>query len=172
MYILGHLGIGALAVRPWWRTVSMKWLLLGTVLPDLIDKPLYYALCLWTGRQGAAIGLISGTRTIGHTALFLIFCGAISWFCKSRNGAALSAGVATHLLLDNLGDLFANGFSAYSHALLWPLLGWNFPVMPYPGLISQVGHLLDFKHLVFEILGAIVLLVILKRSFDLRRIGK
>jgi hypothetical protein len=44
MFFFGHLGVGATLVRPWKERLPFRWVLLGAVLPDLIDKPLYYGL--------------------------------------------------------------------------------------------------------------------------------
>ena len=148
MFVLGHLGIGArLGARLLGPTPdrTLRWLALGTLLPDLIDKPLYYGLVLATGRRAAALGLISGTRTVGHTALFgaLLFL-FLTWGRRGAEGRALLVGLATHWLLDLGGDaagvLLATlglggprvevGGPPTIAAILFPLLGAHFPVMP------------------------------------------
>jgi hypothetical protein len=113
-------------------------LYLGTLVPDLIDKPLYYSASLLTGLHGREMGLLSGTRTFGHT---LILCGLVALAARRRHSAALKAialGMATHLFLDIVVD--AGHASALQRppgvdpilgivAVFWPLLGWQFPVM-------------------------------------------
>lgn len=160
MYLFAHLGLGYLAVKPWWRRVPTVPLLVGTLFPDLLDKPLYYIASAWTGEKGAAIGLLSGTRTFGHTALLLLVIFALTslggW--KARGGFCL--GIATHLLFDNLGDYFAGGGVFNLQALLWPLEGWAFPEMPYPSFRAQLGHWLDSRQLLLEVAGLGVLIAV------------
>src|SRR5207245_8990653 len=100
MFVLGHLGIGSWLAARRVRADSIAWLLFGAVLPDLIDKPLYYALSFATGRHGAALGLISSTRTFGHT---LILAFALYALLPRRIGTALVAWIATPLAPDGLG---------------------------------------------------------------------
>ena len=160
MFVLGHLGIGARLGTRLLRPVTdhtLRWLALGTLLPDLIDKPLYYGLALATGRRAADLGLISGTRTIGHTALL----GAILWLAlavgrRRAEGRALLIGLATHWLLDLGGDFagvvlgplgLAGPHSDVAGpptiaAILFPLLGAHFPVMPFK---SVGAHLLSLR---------------------------
>src|SRR4051812_43545813 len=104
MFVFGHLGIGSKLATPWAQGLPRRWLLVGTLLPDLIDKPLYYGLSFATGKSGTDLGLISGTRTFGHTALFLVLLALGSIIRRSRILAALALGTATHLLIDNFGD--------------------------------------------------------------------
>src|ERR1700733_5728748 len=100
MIFFGHLGIGLKTAQPFRRDLPLKPLLLGTLLPDLIDKTLYYGLSFATGRRGAELRLISGTRTFGHTILFTLALGAIAARRRSKTLAALALGSATHLFLD------------------------------------------------------------------------
>jgi hypothetical protein len=147
MFVLGHLGIGSKLAGPWAAQLPRRWLLAGTLVPDLVDKPLYYALALVTGKRGAELGLVSGTRTFGHTALFLIVLTVAAFARKSRPLAAVALGVATHLLLDNLGDHFIHSArpgtdeSSTILALLFPFLGWKFPVIPFKSPGQHLGSL-------------------------------
>ena len=139
MLPLGHLGIGSRLLGPWRTRFDARLLFLGCLLPDLIDKPLYYALSLATGRNGAALGLISGTRTVGHTALFCLLLAllALRW----PGFGAVAAGVATHLLLDNLGDLLGPPVPLERLtvlALVFPALGVRFPIAPFTDLADHV----------------------------------
>jgi hypothetical protein len=128
VFPIGHTVLGknlARALRP---RLALAPLLVGTLLPDLIDKPLYYGLVAATGRRGAELGLVSGTRTFGHTGILLLLLVALAVVRRSRTWEALAWGVATHDLFD-LGDLLnpGPGPSGLS-ALLFPLLGLHFPV--------------------------------------------
>jgi hypothetical protein len=138
MVFLGHIGIGKRMARPWSHGLPVFWLVLGTVLPDLIDKPLYYGLVGLTGKHGSELGLISGTRTLGHT---LILAGVV-WLFSLRGSArarALALGLLTHFALDLFGDLFEKGFSSALLAGFFPLFGAHFHVMPF---LSPKQHLM------------------------------
>src|SRR4051812_44623567 len=104
MLPFAHLGIGSTMAAPWSRDLPKRALLLGTLLPDLIDKTLYYSLYLATGQWGEKLGLIAGTRTFGHSGLFLIAVTALALFRGSRTAVALGLGILTHLLLDVAAD--------------------------------------------------------------------
>ncbi len=141
MFIFGHLGIGLTLAKPWFRGLSRRLVLVGTLLPDILDKPLYYALVWATGKRGVELGLISGTRTFGHTAIFILILGALTLFSKSRVLGALTLGTATHLLLDAVSDsLTIMPEDGYVSALLWPFTGYAFPVQPAPTLEAHLLH--------------------------------
>ena len=165
MFVLGHVGIGvALAaprLPPDARTV--RFLALGTLLPDLIDKPLYYALSLATGRSGADLGLISSTRSFGHT---LLFCLLLYLALPRRLAVPLAAGMITHLVLDEMGDLFAIVWPrpgpprtgpATASAIFFPLLGFHFPILPFSSASEHVRALVDPYTLLGEAVGAVLI---------------
>jgi hypothetical protein len=137
MWVFGHLGIGSKLASPFSRKLPLRWVLFGTLLPDLIDKPLYYGSVLVTGRHGLEIGLISCTRTFGHTALFLFALSLIAYIRKSPLFAALTIGVATHLVLDGFQDYWLShvmelgGESSLRIAALYPFLQASFADMPF-----------------------------------------
>lgn len=144
MWIFGHLGIGSKVAAPLSRKLPYGWLLLGTILPDLIDKPLYYSFALYTGRHGNEIGLISCTRTLGHTALFAIGLALLATLRRSTLLAAITLGVASHLVLDGFQDywlqrvLHFEGESSLLLAALFPFYENRFAEMPYA---SWLDHL-------------------------------
>ena len=158
MFLLGHLGIGLKTASPFHRDLPLKPLLLGTLLPDLIDKPLYYGLAWATGRRGFELGLISGTRTFGHTLLFTISLAALASARRSKMIAALALGSATHLLLDVVSDVFTRTTDYSLKILAWPLLGWRFPGYMYEGLGEHLGHFRQPFFLYAELIGAIILI--------------
>ena len=70
MFVFGHIGIGRALVRPWQARLPAVPLILGMLLPDIIDKPLYYSR-IWP--------FIARFRTFGHTGLLLlVLLGAAS----------------------------------------------------------------------------------------------
>src|SRR6267143_2598682 len=146
MFVFGHLGVGSWVIARRVRAEQLAWVLFGTLLADLIDKPLYYALVLATGRHGAELGLVSGTRTFGHTLLLLV---ALWLVLPRRIGAPLALGMITHLGLDELGDilgLFLPVLRIHPHpgtisAILFPLLGPRFPVSPFHSMVEHLASL-------------------------------
>jgi hypothetical protein len=154
MFVLGHLGIGKrLAGRPYreFSRADKRAFFVGVLLPDLIDKPLYYGWSWLTGKQGAAAGIISGTHLFAHTGLFLLTLAAAALVTRSPPLRALAIGVATHLILDVVG------LSMDLRTLAWPLLGWHFPSYPFKSLTEHLGTM--FRPVTFagEALGAAVL---------------
>lgn len=151
MYPLAHLGIGSLIARPVSTNLPFRWLLVGTLLPDLIDKPVFFALGLFEHfRTG---GWVPGKRGFAHTALFLLLLVAVAVFRRSASWSACAIGTATHLLLDTVSKLFGAHHSASDSliVLLWPFLGWDFPTMSY-GLHGTWA-------LLFELIGAVFLIL-------------
>ena len=128
MFIFGHLGIGRRLASPWRARLPALPLMVGMLLPDLIDKPLYYA---------RISPFISSTRTVGHTALFLILLWGYAQVRRSSVAAALAVGVVTHLLLDGFIETFdPRGLSASWHALAWPFFSQHFATL-YIQTMSQ-----------------------------------
>jgi hypothetical protein len=138
---LGHLGIGSRLVGRARARLPAWPLYFGCLLPDLLDKPLYYVLSAATGRHGAALGLISSSRTVGHTGLLLLALAVAALLTRSPRMAALAAGDATHLFLDNLPDLFLlRGRlpdSSSLIALVFPALGMRFPIANFASLAEH-----------------------------------
>jgi hypothetical protein len=135
MWIFGHLGLGAQLASPFAKRLPFYWILLGTLVPDLIDKPLYYSLFLATGLSGDDLGWISCTRTVGHTGILLILVFALARIKKSKILIALGLGMITHLLLDGFQDLWnlsngSPGPSSTLWAVSFPFFG-RFASMPF-----------------------------------------
>ena len=109
MFILGHLAV-ALAAH---RTLRLTLLIvvLATFLPDLIDKPLFYA------------GLTSHGRMAAHS-LWAWAGGSILvlTLTKSRTGVAYSVGYLGHLVADLVTG---------SVPWLWPLVPVDAPGTPF-----------------------------------------
>ena len=153
-------------MAPFTKGLPQTWVLLGTLLCDLIDKPLYYSLAWLTGKTGTDLGLISGTRTFGHSALFALGFALAAAMRKSKILAAITLGVCSHLLLDKFTDIL-NGYYqpnsqpksyAETSALLWPFTGSRFPEGHFHSLMEHVSSLDQNWMLYSEILGLAVLL--------------
>jgi len=107
-----------LAGRPLKR-VDTTFLALGSILPDLIDKPLGLMI----------FGTMNHGRIFAHTLLFLVLLALLAVCFKDIWLASLSAGVLTHLALDAMWSS--------PTILLWPLLGPFPPADP----LSTLGYL-------------------------------
>ena len=158
MFVLGHVGVGTRLLGALRHRLPARWLIVGCLLPDLIDKPLYYGL-LW-GR-GYVDPVIVGSRSIGHTGIFLValLAGAL----LSRNAAAwaLFAGVLTHLLLDIGGEIATGADPERSIwlAVLFPLLGWRFPKARFSGILEHLRISAENAYVVAgEVVGGAILL--------------
>lgn len=157
MLLLGHLGIGKRLTRPFSNEIPALWIYLGTVLPDLIDKPLYFLATKITGHYGESAGLISSTRTFGHSGILLILLSLLMLRGSTRF-TALSLGFLTHIFLDVIGDsweLF--DASATTQAVLFPLLGFKFFASPFQSFSEHWESKLTPLLLSLEVLGASLL---------------
>lgn len=137
-------------------------LYLGCLLPDLIDKPLYYGL-LALHRSS----FITGSRTFGHTGLFLI---ALLLAAAASGRAALwalAAGTATHFALDIATEL-ATGSTPESSiwlAIFFPACGARFPVARFTSLLEHLSMTAENAVVVVgEVAGAAILLHALWRE--------
>ncbi|TLZ95310.1 MAG: metal-dependent hydrolase [Methanobacteriota archaeon] len=109
MFLLAHLGIGlGLAWLLAWKSPARfdyRLVLFGSILPDLIDKPLGYALGL-------------ETRIWSHTFVFLFAILAVSFAPNLWSLRFIGFGVATHLLVDRIWEM--------PWVVLYPAYGWSF----------------------------------------------
>ena len=126
MFLFAHMGITYAAARIMekaavWRSpgkfsdsLDYRLVFLGSILPDLIDKPL--------GGLVFREALGSG-RIYGHTLLFLLilFGAGIFFWSNYRKPwlLVLAGGVFFHQLLD--------GMWRVPQTMFWPALGWTFP---------------------------------------------
>ena len=165
MFVLGHVGIGTRLLFGLRRRLPAAWLAAGCLLPDLIDKPLFYGLLYGEGHADA---LIRGSRSVGHTALFLLALFALALATRSRWAWALAAGTVTHLFLDVLGELITGARQDASvwMAILYPAFDGRFP-RAYFGSILE--HLRLTAENVYVVIGEIVGAAILLRAWLRRR---
>jgi inner membrane protein len=163
MLVFAHTGItlGAATLvadavnrKPSWfaslsRYLDIRWLLVGSLLPDIIDKPIGQYLFKDTFNNG---------RIFAHTLLFLIIISAVGIYLYKQKRwtwmLALSAGTFMHLILDEMWQT--------PQTLFWPLLGFSFPKEDLEGWVSNIWKaLFSDPHLYIpEVVGLVVLLVL------------
>ena len=135
----------------WFTTLSryldIRFLLVGSLLPDIIDKPVGQYIFKNTFDNG---------RIFSHTLLFLVLLSAIGFYLHKRYRQvwmlALAAGTFTHLLLDEMWRV--------PGTLLWPLLGFTFEKGGIADWLSNIFHELFSKPGVYipEAVGLAILL--------------
>ncbi|HWQ18460.1 MAG TPA: metal-dependent hydrolase [Methanotrichaceae archaeon] len=124
MLVFAHLGLTLAAAQLFKRwNPDLALVALGSLLPDIIDKPLGY---LVFGTPGMG-------RTIAHTLLFLICLATMAILFNRRELCSLSGGVLAHLILDSMWKSPVT--------LLWPLLG-RFPIVQNIGTIDYLAGLM------------------------------
>lgn len=174
MIFFGHLGLGAGLARSWTRAYPLSWLLVGTVLPDILDKPPFYAALYFPETMGRATEVFTCTRTFGHSGIPVAVLLAIAFATGSRKLIALILGVLTHLLLDLLGD----GLDWYEESstmlsLVFPFLGFRFaPRSLAPDSFTEhaVMSVTSWYKMGGEIAGLILLVNLWREErFDFRR---
>jgi hypothetical protein len=154
VFAFGHLGLGKkIAAGSYGRfsPAERRAFFLGTLLPDLIDKPLFYIPFWLTGRRCAIMGLFSGTHLFAHTGLFLLVLVITGLLTGSLLVRAIVIGVVTHCILDCVGS--ADGLGT----LLWPLFGRRFSAYPFRDLGQHLATILNPVTLAGEVSGAAIL---------------
>ena len=98
----------------WRDRIDIRLLFAGSLLPDIIDKPV--------GQYFFRV-IFSNSRIFGHTLLFLILISLVGFYLyRNRRKTwllALSFGSLSHLIEDQIWRM--------PQTLLWPLFGFAFP---------------------------------------------
>jgi inner membrane protein len=130
--------------------LDIRILLVGSLLPDIIDKPVGQLIFRETFNNG---------RIFSHTLLFLILiavAGFLLYWRRRRTWLlALSFGTFTHLILDQMWlDV---------KTLLWPLYGFSFERLDLTGWPQRtwMALLTDPGIYIPEIVGGVILLLLL-----------
>lgn len=179
MIFFGHLGITTGIIKGYEKiffenksldkqnAIDYRYVLVGAVLPDIIDKPIGAYLFRST---------FHNSRIFAHTLLFSILLLAIGIYIliKSGNNNVLSLGASSgiHLILDSMWS--------YPAILFWPYFGIKFPKRPEGNWVgSDMDRLFsDPTYYVPEIVGLIIILFYLikllrnKQMKDFVRKGK
>lgn len=122
MLLFAHLGL-TLAAGRIIMLADLAFLALGSILPDVIDKPLGLVV----------FGTPAMGRTLAHTLLFLLVLVALAVKLRDIRIASVSIGVFAHLILDFMWQSPV--------ILIWPLFG-NFPSALDIRTLSYVQRLL------------------------------
>lgn len=131
MFPFAHFGIGTAVTRAVSNKLPFRWILLGTMLPDFIDKPVFFIL--GSIKYFQRLGWEPGKRGFAHTLIFFLILIGIARFRRSPAWYALAMGVLTHQILDIVSKSFGGDFSPFGgfQVFLWPFLGWAFPTLSY-----------------------------------------
>ena len=127
--------------------VDIRVILVGSLLPDIIDKPIGVFFFRDTFSSG---------RIFAHSLLFLIILAAVGFYLYRRRHKtwllALAFGSFVHLLLDSIWNT--------PNTLLWPLLGFAFDRVEVSEWFSYwFWDLFVYPELFFtELLGLAILL--------------
>ncbi|HII93550.1 MAG TPA: metal-dependent hydrolase [Methanosarcina sp.] len=162
MLLFGHIGVtlgiffGLGIFVPRIRTIiDPRYLAIGALLPDLIDKPLGRVIFASTFENG---------RIIGHTLLssFVLFLIGLYLYNKKRDIKVLSlaSGSFFHLMEDQMW--------AKPATLFWPFLGLSFPKdhSDYTGIeylsnMLEKSFELEFSRaFIPEITGMVVIVIL------------
>ncbi len=156
--ILWHLGLTLLIVRYVFRDPKMdlRWVLFGSVLPDLIDKPIGSLL----------FHDVFGThRLFAHAVVFPVVLLAIVMLATRRGTTGRKAAIAVvigcfvHLLLD--------GVWTNPEAFLWPLFGIEFPEVAGSAFFTLIGNMMRSPFMwAGEAVGLAYLVFLWRRYLD------
>lgn len=154
MLLFAHTGITlgtakVMARAAGWREKGLpvqldyRLVLIGSMLPDLIDKPL-----------GGVILSLGNGRIYSHTLVFLLVmlaAGLVVWFWKRKSGGlVLAGGTALHHILDFMWQA--------PETYLWPLYGWSFPMGDAGDWLSLwLAKLTEPQVLIPEVIGLLIL---------------
>jgi inner membrane protein len=130
------------------KRVDIRLLLIGSLLPDIIDKPLGQ----WLLRDAISNGLI-----FCHTLLFLILLtlGGLYLYLNRHHTwlLVISFGTFTHLVFDQMW--------LSPHTLFWPLYGVAFGRVDLTNWVQRILYELPNKPAVYtpEIVGGVILVL-------------
>lgn len=155
MLVFGHTGITlgvtlALGSHPsrmstFIKRFDLRLLLVGSILPDIIDKPLGHFFFRETLNNG---------RLISHTLIFLLILSLAGYLLYRRGHLwllTLAVGTFGHLVFDQMWQS--------PKTLFWPLFGFNFEKLTIDNLLAHWFSGLISSPAVYipEIIGFLVL---------------
>lgn len=157
MIFFGHVGITTAAMKTYENIIGEKrsgkdkssidyrLVMLGAMLPDLIDKP----IGAWLFRS-----TFHNSRIIAHSLVFsitLMILGSCYFYKRKNNNITLlGASSFIHQILDSMW--------LYPGILYWPAYGWKFPTRPEGNWVeSSLSKLLTDPYVYMpEMIGAAI----------------
>ncbi len=135
------------------RSIDYRIVLLGSMLPDIIDKPIGHLLFPDTFENNG--------RIFAHTLLFFMLImtyGLFRFYQYGKNDMlvlALCSGF--HLILD--------GMWMFTRTLFWPLMGWQFPSTDLVDLrewLESMGDAAKTEPVIYvtETIGLVILTIL------------
>ena len=149
------------------RRMDYRLLIVGSLLPDIIDKPVGMVFFR---------NFFSNGRLFSHSLLFLAVITLLGLFLYRRWGQRwlliLSFGTAMHLLLDEMWNT--------PQTIFWPFLGWGFEKKDLSNWMEKMWHSFVSSPSVIatEAIGAVILIAFLavlirrRRLYDFIRYGR
>ncbi len=150
------------------RQLDYRILLIGSLLPDIIDKS-----------TSLIFPSLNSPKGFAHSLLFAITILVVSLYLHIKRGnfkgVPLAFGTLVHLILDQMWLL--------PNTLLWPVYGWGFegPKIAIPGnLWGSLNSVLQSiwssvmtsrVYLAFEIIGALILTAFFANLLKQKRLG-
>ncbi len=138
------------------ENIDIRFLLIGAILPDIIDKPL-------------GLFNIGSGRSISHTLLFLLIftvAGLILYIARKwKRILVLAAGILAHLILDSMWQ--------NPHTLFWPFYGAQFSAGTPAEWLSRWGTELtsDPIVLICEATGFLIIAYFVYYLFKQRKLA-
>ena len=128
--------------------IDTRLLLVGSLLPDIIDKPL---------GQFVFREYLSNGRIFCHTLAFLLFITLSGFYLYYRSHGktwllVLAFGTFTHLICDQMW--------LAPQTLLWPVYGWTFPTYDLTYWLQNIFYALFTDPAVYvpELVGMVMLI--------------
>ena len=150
MIFFGHIGITLLLVFLVFtllkEKIDYRFLVVGAILPDLIDKPIGQYLFNSVFQNG---------RIFAHTILFILLLVILAAYMERKYRFA---GVSV-LALGAIGHIAEDQMWRSPGTALWPLLGWEFPKLDLEDYASYIWDVLlhDPSAYVPEIVGLVII---------------
>ncbi|HSG79718.1 MAG TPA: metal-dependent hydrolase [Acidimicrobiia bacterium] len=130
--VLWHLGVTTLLVRYVFRDprMDLRWVLVGSLLPDLVDKPI--GSVLFNEQLGS-------DRLVAHAVVFPVVAMFVVLVATPR-GSALRKGLIG-VVIGALFHLVLDGAWADPEAFWWPFFGLGFPLRPDSAIGPLLGRM-------------------------------
>ncbi len=150
MLFFGHIGISlllvfllALALK---KSIDYRLVIVGSLLPDIIDKPL---------GEYILKDIFYNGRIVSHTLLFIAILAIIALLVAKKYRfwgiGVLTLGAFLHQILDQMWNAPGTWF--------WPMFGWEFPKNQIDNYVMYLlGNLMKYPEVYLpELIGFIII---------------